>query len=200
MKFITAFAVSTIILLSTSVHSHDELTTKPAAWTLDAQNTRVNFITIKKGNIAESHIFNDVSGSITAGKASITIKPDSVDSKVPIRNERMREFLFETQVYPSIEITANVKDVIGQLDAGNSSLITIPATLSMHGISKELTLDLRVSKLNNDTLLVASVEPVLVRAADYNMLDGITKLSSLVNKLPIAETVPVNFSLQLNKN
>lgn len=204
MKFITAFALSTLILLSTSAHGHGEATakpaTEPAAWVLDAANTRVNFVTIKKGNIAESHVFSDVSGNITAGKATITIKPDSVDSNVPIRNERMREFLFETEVYPSIEISANVSDAITQLDAGSSTLLTIPAMLSMHGISKELTLDLRVSKLNDNTLLVSSVQPVLIRAANYNMLDGITKLSSLVNNLPIAETVPVNFSLQLNKN
>ena len=200
MKLITAFALSTLIFLSMSEHAHSEPTAKSAKWVLDAVNTRVNFITIKKGNIAEAHVFSDVSGNVVAGKASITIKPDSVDSKVPIRNERMREFLFETGVYPSIEISAEVNNVISKLDAGSSQLVTIPATLSMHGVTKELTLDLRVSKLNANTLLVASVQPVLIRAADYNMLDGITKLSSLVNNLAIAETIPVNFSLQLNSN
>lgn len=197
MKFINAFALSLLLLLS--AHACAEPSQKPASWNLDTANSRVNFVTIKKGNIAESHTFSDVSGSVVAGKASITIKPDSVDSRVPIRNERMREFLFETGLYPSIEIIADVEQVIDNLKPGHSAIVTLPASLSMHGVSEELNLEVRISQLGANTLVVASTQSVLIRAANYNMLEGITKLSSLVNNLPIAETVPVNFSLALTR-
>lgn len=198
MKFINALALSLTLLLSTVANAQTADT--GISWALDTANSKVNFVSIKKGNIAEIHRFSDVTGSIIDGKASITIRPDSVDSRVPIRNQRMREFLFETGLYPTIEISAVVNQLISPLKQGDSALVTVAAMLSMHGVSKELNLDVRVSRLNLDTLVVASTQPVLVRAANYNMLDGITKLSSLVNNLPIAETVPVNFSLQLKRN
>ena len=51
--------------------------------------------------------------------------------------------------------------------------------------------------MDSETLLVSSTQSVLIRAANFDMVEGITKLASLVNNLPIAETVPVNFSLEL---
>ena len=65
----------------------------------------------------------------------------------------------------------------------------------MHGVSKDIKLVARISKLSKTRLLVSSSQPVLIRAKDYNMLEGVVKLSSLVNNLAIAETVPVSFSL-----
>ena len=196
MKFINAFALS--LFLAFGAHAQTNDTSN--LWSVDSANSRVNFVSIKKGNIAETHVFNDVSGSINNGNASITIKPDSIDSRVPIRNERMREFLFETGVYPTIEVNAKVNTIMAEIEEGSSVISSVPATLSMHGHSKELNLSLRISKLNADTIVVASTESVLIVAADYEMLEGITKLSSLVNNLAIAETVPVNFSLQLTRN
>jgi len=198
MKLLNSLVLSALFLFCASANAK-----KPDTgykWTLDAEKTRVNFVSIKKGNIAESHTFSDISGHVVDGKARVTIKPDSVDSRIPIRDERMREFLFETGVYPTIEIVAEVSEALKELKPGNSSLASIPATLSLHGETKELALDVRISRLNQNTMVVASTQPVLVRAANFNMVDGIIKLSSLVNNLPIAETVPVSFSLLLNSN
>jgi len=144
-------------------------TSSHAAWQLDQSNSSINFVTIKKGNIAES------------------------------RNERMREFLFETGAYPTISINADVTSVIPSIETGQSRLISLPASLELHGVKNEISLALRVSKLSNEVYVVSSSEPVLIRAKDYAMLEGVLKLSSLVNNLPIAETVPVSFSLQFNK-
>ncbi len=198
MKFITAVALSLIVLISNETTAQtSDITTQ---WTLDSANSTVNFVTIKNGNIAETHVFNDVSGSVDNGLASVTIRPDSVDSRVPIRNDRMREFLFETGLYPTIEVKADVNKAIKELSSEKSSLLATPVMLSMHGVDKEHTLELRVSQINENTIIVASTQAVLVRAADYNMVEGITKLSSLVNDLPIVETVPVIFSLQFSRN
>ena len=169
------------------------------AWTLDSENSIISFVSIKKGNIGESHNFTDSVGSITESFANISIKPDSVDSRVPIRDERMREFLFKTGVYPTIDISAQVGEVLSELTPGTSKLVSLPAKLAMHGVEKEVTLETRVTMLSDSSLLVTSSRPFLVRAADFNMVEGITKLASLVNNLPIAESVPVSFSLSFNK-
>ena len=191
MNFLNTAILSAFFVLCTLSNAD------AANWVLNADKSEVNFISIKKGNIAETHVFNDVSGHISDGKAQFTIKPDSVDSRIPIRNERMREFLFETKLYPTIEISANVNELLNSLAPAQSNIVTIPAMLSMHGTSKEINLAARVSMMDSETLLVSSTQSVLIRAANFDMVEGITKLASLVNNLPIAETVPVNFSLEL---
>jgi len=177
------------VLFSISVH----------AWSLDSENSTVSFISIKKGNIGESHIFSDVTGTIKESVANVTIKPDSIDSRVPIRNERMREFLFETDTYPTIDIRADVTEILSKLSPGMSKLVSLPIQVSMHGASKEHLLEARVSMLSDSTMIVSTSTPLLVRAADYNMVDGIVKLASLVNNLPIAESIPVSFSLSFSQ-
>jgi len=196
MNLLNVAALSLLFLFSTYANAQTQ--DSAARWALNTEKSEVNFISIKKGNIAETHVFNDISGHILNGKAQFTIKPDSVDSRVPIRNERMREFLFETNIYPTIEINANVGDLVRSLKPGQSNMMTIPASLSMHGATKEIKLETRLSVINANTIVVSSTQPVLIRAADFDMVDGITKLASLVNNLAIAETVPVNFSLELD--
>jgi len=196
MNLLNVAALSLLFLFSTYANAQTQ--DSAARWALNTEKSEVNFISIKKGNIAETHVFNDISGHILNGKAQFTIKPDSVDSRVPIRNERMREFLFETNVYPTIEINANVGDLVSSLKPGQSNMMTIPASLSMHGATKEIKLETRLSMINANTIVVSSTQSVLIRAADFDMVDGITKLASLVNNLAIAETVPVNFSLELD--
>ena len=63
-------------------------------WKLITDESAISFVSIKKGSIAEAHTFTDFSGVLDHGKASVTIKADSIDTMVPIRNERAREFLF----------------------------------------------------------------------------------------------------------
>jgi len=196
MNLLNVAALSLLFLFSTYANAQTQ--DSAARWALNTEKSEVNFISIKKGNIAETHVFNDISGHILNGKAQFTIKPDSVDSRVPIRNERMREFLFETNIYPTIEINANVGDLVRSLKPGQSNMMTIPASLSMHGATKEIKLETRLSMINANTIVVSSTQSVLIRAADFDMVDGITKLASLVNNLAIAETVPVNFSLELD--
>lgn len=114
---------------------------------------------------------------------------------MPIRDERMREFLFETELFPVVEINADVTEIMGGLKNDDSLLAELAATIAMHGESNDAKALVRVTAVSDKKLIVTSTTPVLVRAADYKMVDGIQKLSSLVNNLPIAESVPVSFSL-----
>ena len=156
-------------------------------------------MSIKKGNIAQTHSFSDISGSITASKAVLVIKPDSIDSRVPIRDERMREFLFETNLYPRIVVSIALDKSLDKLLESRTIAITLPATLEMHGQQAEVNIHARVTQVDDSTLLVTSTSSVLVKATTFNMVEGIQKLSNLVNGLEIAEMVPVNFSLVFTK-
>ena len=169
-----------------------------SGWTLDQQNSSISFVSVKKENIAEAHTFTDFSGVISGSTASVTIKADSVDTIVPIRNERIREFLFETGVYPEISISANVKD-LQSIAVDKPAKMSVPATLSLHGVEKEVALDVFVNKSSDGSVIVTSAKPVLVRAADYNLDGGIGKLSEVMGGISITKAVPVMFALVFNK-
>ena len=170
-----------------------------AKWQLDAEHSTISFVSVKKEKVGETHVFTDFSGSINQQQAHIIIKPDSVDSKVPIRNERMREFLFETGTYPTIEVSSAIGDVIAGLTKGQPSHVQLPATLKLHGVEEAITLDVYVSKNGKNTLSVVSAQPVIIKAATFNLVDGVNKLSELVGGLPIVTAVPVNFVLTFTK-
>lgn len=170
-----------------------------AKWQLNAEHSTISFVSVKKEKVGETHVFTDFSGSISQQQANIIIKPDSVDSKVPIRNERMREFLFETGTYPTIAVSSAIGDVIAGLKKGQPSHVQLPATLTLHGVEKAITLDVYVSKNGKNTLSVVSAQPVIIKAATFNLVEGINKLSELVGGLPIVTAVPVNFVLTFSK-
>ena len=75
------------------------LLTQPALadWTLDNERSIVNFISIKNASIGEVHRFRSLAGSVSDdGAVRLVIDLDSVETLIPIRNQRMRELLFET--------------------------------------------------------------------------------------------------------
>ena len=68
-----------------------------ADWTLDNAGSRLSFVSIKATNVAEVHTFDALSGSVGGdGHARVVIQLASVNTLIPIRDERMREMLFQT--------------------------------------------------------------------------------------------------------
>ena len=184
---------ATLIVLSILV------TDVKADWVLDERNSGINFSTIKKTNIGEAHGFLDFSGNIKSGVATIEIRSDSVDTQVPIRDERMRQFLFKSDVFPEIMIHSDVADVFPRLKKKPIINIDLPAQLILNGVSKVVNLRVNVTKNNQNGLIVSSVMPVIIKAADYQMEGGVAKLSELVGGIPIASAVPVSFILFFKK-
>ena len=161
-------------------------------WTLKKDSSSITFFTVKNSTIGEVHKFTDFSGSIDKGMAKVIIKPDSVNSNIDIRNERMREFLFETKMYPTIEITAEVADILKKIESGFSSQ-TISAKLSLHGITKDIEIQAAISKVGNQ-IRVSNTQAIVISASDYTMGDGIKKLAELAG-VKIVWSVPVDVDL-----
>lgn len=169
------------------------------SWLLDESQSSVFFTSIKKGTVAEAHTFRRISGSINNNKALIKIDASSVDMLIPIRNERALEFLFESKAFPEIYITSNVRDAIKVASAANTEFINFPAYLSLHGVTKEIMLNVSITRNGEHTITVTSNRPIIINASDYNMARGLAKLSELVGNIPIASSVPVNFTLTFKR-
>lgn len=161
------------------------------------KSSTIRFISVKKSAIAESHRFSEFEGSIDeSGQASISIALDSVETLIPIRNERMREFLFETANFQMATITATIDPIrLAKLAVGEQWLVDLQLRLDLHGNSKSYTQAVEVIRMADGTVQVHSLQPVMVSAADFDLLAGIEKLAELANLPSIAKAVPVEVLL-----
>ena len=79
-------------------------------WELVNDDSHLNFVSFKAVDFAEIHSFKEMSGSIDSnGKANLVINLDSLETLIPIRNERMRNLLFETQIFPTANFYLQVE-------------------------------------------------------------------------------------------
>jgi hypothetical protein len=165
-----------------------------ADWTLDADASRLSFISTKNASKAEVHYFREISGAVTDnGDARVEVPLDSVETAIPIRNERMREFLFETADFPSLTVTASVDPAL--LGTAGAQSGTVPVTVSLHGQAASYEAAVVVARASDGSLTVATTEPIVVNAADFELGAGIAKLQELAGLDSISTAVPVSARL-----
>ena len=145
----------------------------------------------------EAHTFTTLSGAISEqGLASLQIDLNSVESGIAIRNERMRDYLFETQDFPLARAQVDVSSLgLAQLAPGQTQEHVLDVTVDLHGIAAPVSARLRVSRVGADKLLVQTAEPILIQAADFALVDGVEILRELASLNVISYAVPVNLSL-----
>jgi len=169
-------------------------TVAQADWTLDAGASRLSFISTKNAGKAEVHYFREISGAVTDnGDARVEVPLDSVETAIPIRNERMREFLFETADFPSLTVTASVDPAL--LGTAGAQSGAVPVTVSLHGQAASYEAAVIVARAKDGSLTVATSEPIVVNAADFELGAGIAKLQELAGLDSISTAVPVSARL-----
>lgn len=146
------------------------------------------------------HNFGGLSGNISnAGVATVTIDLATVNTGVALRDQRMRDLLFETATYPTATVTVTIPaTLLSSLSAGQTTATEIIAAVNLHGMTVNVTTRVSVQRLSNSRILVQSLAPVLTRAADYNLTAGVEALRSIVNLTSISAAVPVDFALVFN--
>lgn len=168
-----------------------------AGWVLDSSESAISFTSTKANTAAEVHGFGRLQGRVgESGRATLTIALDSVDTAIEIRDERMREVLFETGEYPVATVTVDLDmNAIKALEAGDSKTVSAMAELSLHGSKTKLPVEMKVARLSDDRILVASEKPVIVNAGQVGLLDGVEQLREIAGLPSISPAVPVTFVL-----
>lgn len=166
-----------------------------ADWQLNNAESRLNFISIKKGNVAEIHSFKQMKGYITqAGQLELTIDLNSVETAIPIRNERMINHLFETKVYPVAVIAAQVDTALSDYNVKDVNF-----TLNLHGKQDSFYTQVAIAKISEDKIIVSDFRPILVNADSFDLAPGIEILRDLAKLPSISLAVPVTFTLVFEK-
>ena len=168
-----------------------------AAWKLDNKNSLLNFVSVKKGTVAENHHFSALEGSIDKhGNVSIIVDLTSVNTNIAIRDERMKKFVFNTEKYTLATFDAQLDHtLLSTLSVGESNVKTVTGKLNFHGQSQNVAIQVNVIKLNAKTLMVTTTKPFFIKADAYGVVAGINKLKELAALPSIDYVVPVNFSV-----
>ena len=168
-----------------------------AHWTLDNDASRLSFVSIKAGSAAEVHGFTELDGRVDdEGNVTLSIDLASVDTAIEIRDQRMREMLFETGRYPTATLVGTVDmAALNAMSAGASINMMMEGQLMLHGTTVSLTVDMTVLRLTDSRLAVVSEKPMIVNASQVGLLDGVERLREVAGLPSISPAVPVSFVL-----
>ncbi len=166
-------------------------------WRLNPAKSRLNITSVKNHTVSETHRFNGLDGSISpSGAATVKIDLWSLDTSVDIRNVRMRFLFFETFKFPLATITAQLdKAALQSLLANKQVTYPLKLELDLHGVKKKMVTNVVVTKTGSNTVKVASGDPLIVQAGDFNLLPGVEKLSIAAGGFKIEPSATIAFEL-----
>ena len=168
-----------------------------ADWSLDAEASSFLYVTSKASALSEVNNFTGLSGSISdAGEATLEIDLASVSTNIEIRDERMRDLVFQVADFPSATVQVNVDSArLDALKVGEQLDDSWDATISLHGMEQTLAAGLRVTKLADDAVQVHTLQPLLVAASSFGLSAGVEQLREVAGLPSINPNVVVNFTL-----
>ncbi len=168
-----------------------------ANWQLDNAASQLSFVTIKAGNIGEVHHFRKLNGSINnEGNASVEIVLASIDTLIPIRDERMQSMLFEADIFPVARIEVPFeKNALAGLTPGSMSENSLVGQLQIKDRQIEVTAHVTAMRVGEKRIVVATRQPILVSASMVGLEAGVEKLREVAGLPSISQAVPVTFLL-----
>lgn len=181
------------MLLSTSAIADD--------WTLDSERSTLHFVSVKNDTIAEIHRFTQLSGEMNDGELKVTIPVASIDTAIPIRNERMLKHLFNADDYANVTATASIPTSIYDLETATGTLpVVVPIEVFIAGEAVEVDAALQVTKLDADHVVATTSQPILINAKEFALVEGINKLQEIADLQAIDHVIPVTFSVQFSRD
>jgi outer membrane protein OmpA-like peptidoglycan-associated protein len=170
-------------------------------WTLRADTSSLSFQSVKNQTKVETSGFATFSGGIDeTGLATVVVEIDSVDTKVDLRNVRMRFLFFETFQFPQAVVTVKLDpSQLAGLTESRRMTMTLPFTLTLHGVTKDLSAEVAVVLISADLVAVSSVAPVSIAVGDFNLADGLAKLEDAA-KVEVIPSGAVTFDFLFARN
>jgi polyisoprenoid-binding protein YceI len=171
------------------------------AWTLDPAASRLAYVSIKAGEVAEPNRFDRLSGSVAAdGTATLDINLASVNTGVDIRNERMREVFFGVAENPKATVTAKLDPAaFAGLAVGQSLTRPLTANIALKGMTSDVETEVLVTRVAADRVMVVPSAPVIVSTDMFGLTDELGELRALAQLPSITPAVPVTFALAFKR-
>ncbi|MFK7604600.1 MULTISPECIES: YceI family protein [unclassified Pseudomonas] len=164
-----------------------------ANWYLDGESSRLSFITTHNANVSNIHRFLVLHGKVERnGRAQLRIEMDSVNSAVPLRDERMRDVLFDFKHFPEAQVTAQIDlQPINDLANGAQLELHLPVTVSLRGKQHTYEAQLLATRLDERRFQVVTLEPLMLQAEDFGLQPELEALRKIAGLSAISFSVPV---------
>ncbi|MDT0595191.1 YceI family protein [Glaciecola petra] len=171
-----------------------------ATHTLNQEKSALNFISIKNEHIAESHTFDRYSGTLSAdGQLSISIDLSSVNTIIPIRNERMQKMLFDVANFSKATLSAKIDKEFLSLSQGETATGSVAGTLIIKDQAVPVSFEVSVVGLTNGGLRASTIKPTLLNTSSLGLDEGVAALQAIAKLNSISKTVPLSFDVVFEK-
>ena len=175
--------------------------TAHADWQLINADSQLSFVSIKATHIAERHSFSRLSGRIEeSGRAHLTVDLGSVNTGIEIRDQRMRDLLFNIVEIPNAKFTTDLNvNAANALRAGEQTNLLVQGELRVNKLSVDIETELSVVRLAENRIIVSTKTPMLLNASSLGLAEGVEQLRAIANLPDISLAVPVTFQLLFEK-
>ena len=170
-----------------------------AEWQV-ADNSSIQFVSIKNNTIGEVSHFDMISGTVgDQGAVEVRVALDSVETNIGIRNDRMKKMLFEVGLYPEAVITAQLSpENMAVLGSSSGAAVPVLLQIDLHGqvVSKDAVLTVSATEVG---FSATTSQPILLNAAEFDLENGVAALQSVAGLNAISRVIPVTVSLNFTK-
>ncbi|MNI15307.1 YceI-like domain protein [compost metagenome] len=164
-----------------------------ADWYLDGESSRLSFVSTKNANVSEVQRFLVLHGKVDPqGLAQVEVELESINSGVPLRDERMRKELFQIERFPDALITTKIDlRPINDLAPGAQLELRLPLMVDLHGKQHQYQAELLATRLDDRRFQVVTLEPLVINAEDFDLAPGLETLRKMAGLSAISLSVPV---------
>jgi len=163
-------------------------------WHLNVNKSQFSFVTVKNKTHNEEHSIKYDGGYINQnGELKIHLALDTVDTGIEIRDQRLRDILFEVNQFPVAIITAKLENQLPLLKP-----FDVNFNLDLHGISKNITATVLIQTVG-DELVVTNFEPIVINGKEFNLDSAINQLTKIAGLQSINYEVLADFKLTFEK-
>ncbi|QDO85637.1 YceI family protein [Shewanella psychropiezotolerans] len=170
-----------------------------AQWSLAPSSAELKFLSTKvlmnKQSITEISSFQTLSGTVSDdGELELKVKLGSVNTQISIRDQRLRDWVFEVSKFQDAEISGKIAKVnLTALAVGAPLRIKLALVLKAHGKEIPLEADLQLVKDLGGSIYVSSISPILFDVKQLGLNISIEKLIEVMGLASINQQVPITF-------
>ncbi len=174
--------------------------TSAANWQLDNSQSSLHFVSVKNDVVAETNQFKQLHGNWDGNNVNISIAVDSLETLIPIRNERIWQYVLQAEKFATISVKTTLASTeMATLATGQSRVLMLPLSVTIAAETTELNATVRITKLNDTTLTAVSEAPLMLNTNSFKLSAGIAKLQELAGLQRIEPLLPVSFSVQFTR-
>ncbi|WP_163833641.1 YceI family protein [Spartinivicinus ruber] len=174
-----------------------------AAWLVQSENSKVNFITEKiftnDKSVKETQLISGVAGEVDNQKqAEIKIDLATIDTKIPVRNDRIKKWVLDITNYRYATVKADLSAINEQkIAVGDSKQMAVDGSLTIREATLPIQLFVKVTKNSATHYSVVSYKDTSININQYGGEDGIQKMTQVMGLKSINPVVSVKWELTL---